>query len=806
MKRIALLVIGLHFVLCSLWAQTPATRVTVTATYPEVVFRVDGIQYRGSAMFYWTEGSRHTVMFNASEEGFQYLIGQSVRYTFKSWEDPSGNTELGTNLTQMFILHPGTTMIRLNVDIAYQVNLVFWHDDTVRLPDDPEPVCGVPGIVGPNEYRPGVVFVNHNCYWNNAKLYMAPDTYALEAYAYPGFAFLGWGLGIGGPNSFVRTINITGPLTLVAYFRPGKRVKFITEPLGFNVLIDRMPTRTPTALPCDADAKIPVAVPPGVQPLCLGEFDWAPGTRHVIGTPTPQKDALGREWVFDSFSNGMGNHSVYEVGSDRAPETITARFIRGARASFLTDPPGLKIDINGRNNWLSYVFVTAPGEKFTLSAPAEQVGSNGRHYVFRGWSNGGDATQEVTIPAEAVEDGFRLTAKYDLLSQVVVESQPPGVTLQVDGAPCATPCSIDKPDGTEVHVVAPLQDTVSETQRRDFVAWSDGADRARTITVAGAETVRLAVSYTTMYLLTTASNPAGGATFTTAPSSPDGFYAENTTVNITANAEDGYRFRRWGGDLEGTFHTGWLKMNSPHSVVANLDEIPYIPDAGIRNAAGQTPDEVVAPGSIISIYGGMLAPFLEVGPANPLLQTLAGVTVRVDDRILALLFVSSNQINAILHPDIPAGKHKLFVSRSGQADVEGEFTVARNAPGIFTRVFDEKMYVMASHEDDTPVTPEHPARKGELIRIYATGLGPYEIVAPYGFPLPKAPEYRLVDPIQVFAGELPVTPEFVGGAAGFSGTDVLKIRITEDLPAHSTLEFKVKINERESNTALLPIE
>jgi hypothetical protein len=36
--------------------------------------------------------------------------------------------------------------------------------------------------------------------------------------------------------------------------------------------------------------------------------------------------------------------------------------------------------------------------------------------------------------------------------------------------------------------------------------------------------------------------------------------------------------------------------------------------------------------------------------------------------------------------------------------------------------------------------------------------------------------------------------------------DVLKLRITEELPLASTVEFKIRINNEVSNTVLLPLE
>ena len=113
---------------------------------------------------------------------------------------------------------------------------------------------------------------------------------------------------------------------------------------------------------------------------------------------------------------------------------------------------------------------------------------------------------------------------------------------------------------------------------------------------------------------------------------------------------------------------------------------------------------------------------------------------------------------------------------------------------------------MAAHEDGTPLTPESPARRGELIRIWGTGFGPHDKLFPYGFVLPASPRYMLVDPIEILFGEMPVQAEFVGGAPDFAGTDVIELRISDAIPASSTFEMKVRIYERISNIVLLPVE
>ncbi|MCW5978004.1 MAG: hypothetical protein KIT09_07990 [Bryobacteraceae bacterium] len=785
-------------------AQDKVAQFSVLTDYSLALFKVDGRNYYGKATFSWPEGTTHVLEF-PSTEGYQYAAGGASRFGFQGWEDSTGLLPNPDNTVQVVVANAAIKYYKLRLEAEYRVKVNFWKGEATGAGGVPPAVCGPPDGAPISSFRPGVVLIGDACLSQDAELWMVAGTYNLAAFPYPGFAFTGWSINDGGPNAFLRTLDVRTPLVVAVYFRPAKRLKFITEPLGLQVLLDRTATPTPAVLPCAENQTLPRSAPPGIPAMCIGEVDWALNSQHVIGATSPQKDRIGKYWVFKAFNNGMENHALYTVRS-LLPETITAKFVQGAQVSFLTTPTGLKLTVNGRDNWPSYNFVAAAGDKYTVTAPARQTGPDGRTYVFRGWSNGGEATQEVTVPADAVERGFRITATYEMLGRTLISTEPAGTPVEVDGATCDTPCAIDKPDGTEVRLAAPARRSISHVHRLEFAAWSDGGPRERTLKISGREPLRLTANYTTYYRLETASQPAGGASFALTPASADAFYAKDAWVTVAAKAHDGYRFRRWGGDLDHTYDVATLQMTVPHSLIALLDEVPYIPPAGVRNAAGLTPNEEVAPGSIISIYGGGLAPYLAGGGQNPLPQTIAGVTVEVASRLLALLFVSPAQINAVLPYDLPEGTHRLTVHRDSLADVTGEFKVLRNSPGLFTRLFDERLFVMASHEDGSAVTLESPAARGETIRIYGTGFGPYDRAAPYGFNLPGSPRFTLADPLELFVAGRPVKHEWAGGAAGYAGADVLHLRITDELPAAATVDLKVRINGRESNEILLPLK
>jgi uncharacterized protein (TIGR03437 family) len=190
---------------------------------------------------------------------------------------------------------------------------------------------------------------------------------------------------------------------------------------------------------------------------------------------------------------------------------------------------------------------------------------------------------------------------------------------------------------------------------------------------------------------------------------------------------------------------------------------------------------------------------------NPLPQSLAGVSVLVGERILPLLFVSPEQINAQLPYDLPIGPHELRVIRSGQEPIKGAFQVVECAPGLFHYRADEQNWTLAVHESGEAVTRENPVRGGQIILFYGTGFGAYRIQPPFGFLLPPSPAYPSVHEVQVLAGDRLLERVFAGGAAGLAGTDVVRVKLPEDMSAGS-VEVRVRIAGQESNTVLLPVE
>ena len=818
-KRIGFILLGVAA--CLLW-MAPAVRAQSTPTASQFTvqmsekgakFKVDGFDHTTLAVFTWPIGSRHVLEFSANnEDGRQYANGGRSRYTFTGWSDNQAliqNSGTPTRTAVTVTADPTVTRYYGSVAVEHQVTLVMFEGQAVppaKTPTLGPASCESPGDAPQNEFRIGVVVINGLCFWNNATFWVSGPDLRLSAYPFPGFVFIAWAVEGRSLDAFLRTTVIDGPSLVQVRFSPAKRVKFRTDPPGLRIRVDRAEIRTTEIEPCEPNNYQPIRPPVNIPLACIGEFDFVPGSRHVLGGVSPQVDRFGRSWVFDKFSNGLGQDSAYTAGSDVVNiETITASFKRGVSVSVATKPAGLKVKVDGRDNWPENYFVFLPGSVHTVSVAAEQTDAKGRKYAFRHWSNGGGVTQEVTIP-DNLDSTFLLTAEYDPLAQLSIQSSAVGVSVMVDGEPCQIPCRVNRAQGAQVKVVAPDTFQITEGERWDFRGWSDNGPRERTVSLSSQDVFNLSLSFQSSYKLFAAGDPPEGAKIQTDPQSADGFYLGDSTVLVTADPQPGFKFRRWDLDLAGTSTIASLQMSRPRTVIARLDKVPYIQPAGIRNAAGVTPQGIVAPGSLIVIDGAELAPYFEEGPQGPILsQAIAKTSVLVGNRILPLLSVSPSRIRAQLPRDLEPGEYELRVIRVGQPDVVGKFTLSGAAPGLFAETIDTKDFAVALHQDGSPVTTESPARKGETITFHGTGFGAYKMSHPEGFALPPAPAFPLARDVQVKSGEVVQTASWAGGVAGRVGIDAVRFKVPEEMQPGMN-QVKISIEGSDSNTVILPIE
>jgi uncharacterized protein (TIGR03437 family) len=179
--------------------------------------------------------------------------------------------------------------------------------------------------------------------------------------------------------------------------------------------------------------------------------------------------------------------------------------------------------------------------------------------------------------------------------------------------------------------------------------------------------------------------------------------------------------------------------------------------------------------------------------------------VKTVDRVLPLFFVSPTQINLQIPDDVPPGDLLLTVTSQDLPDVKGTVSVVRNAPGLFQQSVAGDSYAVVTHEDGSAVTPDSPAKHGELLTMYGTGFGPLDHPRPTGFPLPDSPQYMLLDTATVVVADAEIAVENAFGQPGKIGVDLVQFRLADGTPSGNS-QIRVRVNGHDSNTVLLPVE
>ena len=135
----------------------------------------------------------------------------------------------------------------------------------------------------------------------------------------------------------------------------------------------------------------------------------------------------------------------------------------------------------------------------------------------------------------------------------------------------------------------------------------------------------------------------------------------------------------------------------------------------------------IAPGEIVAIFGINLGPAVGVGLqlVNGTVSTILANTVVTFDGIQApLIYVSANQINAIVPYEINGRVNtSVSVQRNGLSSPPVLYNVAPTAPAIFSASQGGNGQGAILNSNNTFNSVNNPAIKGTVVQIYATGEG-----------------------------------------------------------------------------------
>jgi uncharacterized protein (TIGR03437 family) len=208
----------------------------------------------------------------------------------------------------------------------------------------------------------------------------------------------------------------------------------------------------------------------------------------------------------------------------------------------------------------------------------------------------------------------------------------------------------------------------------------------------------------------------------------------------------------------------------------------------LQNAATFVEGPVVG-GELVTLRGKGIGPptaaFEQIGPDGKVSTKLAGVEVFFGANPAPLLYVQSEQINAIVPWEVGPGNNAAIhstwvqVTYNGPSSNTSIIPVSQAAPGIFLSDYSTQQAAVLN-ADGTPNSPAHPAKRGSVVTFFGTGGGATNPPGVTGGLWPKHPLAHLIQPVTVQINSVDAEVLYAGSAPGMvSGIFQINVRVPD---------------------------
>jgi uncharacterized protein (TIGR03437 family) len=209
----------------------------------------------------------------------------------------------------------------------------------------------------------------------------------------------------------------------------------------------------------------------------------------------------------------------------------------------------------------------------------------------------------------------------------------------------------------------------------------------------------------------------------------------------------------------------------------------------IQNAATFV-EEPVSSGEVVSLRGTNIGPqkpdFEQLGPDGKVSTELAGVQVFFDNYPAPLLYVQSQQINAVVPWEVQISPQsnnptQVQVIYNGTSSNISSIPLALAAPGIFLANYSTRQ-AAALNADGSPNSQSNPAKRGTVVAFFGTGGGNTNPPGVDGGFWSTSPLAKLIQPVSVQMGGVDAEVQYAGSAPGrISGIFQINVLVPESL-------------------------
>ncbi len=228
----------------------------------------------------------------------------------------------------------------------------------------------------------------------------------------------------------------------------------------------------------------------------------------------------------------------------------------------------------------------------------------------------------------------------------------------------------------------------------------------------------------------------------------------------------------------------------------------FVKDVGIPNLSGLP--------TIESVAGGWGSPYLQpsigayarvtgsnfgaigVGGITYLPRTLNGTFLAIEGARAPLLTNMGDKIDFQVPWESAQGSANIVAVVNGQTSNTIEMPVKIMAPAILAM----------THNDGTLVEPSSPARRGETIALYASGLGDLVLEIPSGVAAPPTPLVAIESTYAASVSGTPATVLSAGLAPGIVGLYLVSVVIPTDVSLSDSTQVTLTIGEQNVSVAI----
>ncbi len=296
----------------------------------------------------------------------------------------------------------------------------------------------------------------------------------------------------------------------------------------------------------------------------------------------------------------------------------------------------------------------------------------------------------------------------------------------------------------------------------------------------------------TLSITAAAPTTAAGGNWLTA-ATPAGFSGISLTADPAAVTAPGI--------YQGSVAVTTNAVNGPVTVPVQFEVFaagaPVTAFGGAVNNSAAEAGDVLAQGTIVALFGEQFTLGDPQQGKLPLTTDLAGTKVFVNDQPAPLFYSSYGQINFQVPYNATTGPGVIRVDRPGQRGNSISVTIAARAPRILKLGIDR--YGIIVNQDGSfpiPTTPgiaSHPAKAGDVLVIYAIGLGQTSPPVTEGAIAPSSPLASVPSITNVLFGgggfrgdSIAVPPMFAGLTPGYAGLYQINVTVPAGLPPGET--------------------